>query len=998
VRVAVITTLSLPRFVSGATLQVHRLALGLSRRGHDVAVLSGGRRPIEKVFSSQTDTVDGVTITSLNTEPYFGFTDPLNYDNPKAVKPVLGWLEAFAPDVIHAHSIQGLGAAWLEAAARLAPVVVTMHDWWWICARQFLVTEEMTVDGPLLQFDRCECAGGVEFNQARRAWLATQLSHATRVLVPSEALRQSLVINGYDPERVEVNQNGVAPSAEVVAPTGTAPLLGFVGGAHDFKGFPLLVEARRRLPAEPIPFHLTCWGAVESADNRDLPPGVEVLPAYSPDQTDAVMAGLDALAVPSLMRESFSLVTAEALARGVPVICSDSGGPEELVRDGENGLVLESDSPAAWALGLQRWAADSELRGRLRAGAARSRDQVSVEDQVGDLEEVFQQSARKPGGRPVLFSAGRPAPPDMVMLVGIEGAPLRYRGYHLLHSHRALGGRATVMHYRDQRAFKELSKGGLVVFYRVPWSTQLAACLAVARTAGATIVFSVDDLIFDPSLRHRIPALKILAPAESELWMEGVHRYQNMALACGLFIASTPTLMAAAEKQGLDAFLHPNSLGREIASLSQAAIHASREDRARREAEGVCRIGYLSGSTTHDHDWAMVEPAVLAVLERYPKAELWLMGPLRTRTRVDQHPRIRVVAFRPFQELPRLQAELDIVLAPLEPDLEFSEAKSAVKWIEASALGIPVVASPTGPFKEVIEDGVTGLLAEPGEWEAKIATLLESPELRRRLGRAARRAVYRDHGPWMDARRWAETWPRIVAAGARRHPTELPDEGPYESPAPTALEAEAPELYVDQFFLEAEYPTQRLGMDRVLGAKLDPLYPRLCRIDVKTTAYRKKREVPLFFRLLDSRGTVVREGAIDPVAIAEDGWTAWTFDAIPDSAGREFTLELRQPGAARDMGASVWSYQDWGEREVDGRRVVGQMCLRTWAQPTPEEISAVAMGRRLTAPSNAYKRWRRSRLLWRKGRLALHTEGVVPTAFRVTRFGQREVRGRLRRR
>src|SRR5439155_5426313 len=114
--------------------------------------------------------------------------------------------------------------------------------------------------------------------------------------------------------------------------------------------------------------------------------------------------------------------------------------------------------------------------------------------------------------------------------------------------------------------------------------------------------------------------------------------------------------------------------------LSQAAILASREDRAAREAAGICRIGYLSGSTTHDLDWALVEPAVLSILGRYPLAELWLVGPLKTKTPLDAHPRVKQMAFRPFQELPRLQAELDLVLAPLEPGLEFSEAKSAVKW------------------------------------------------------------------------------------------------------------------------------------------------------------------------------------------------------------------------------------------------------------------------------------------------------------------------------
>ena len=73
--------------------------------------------------------------------------------------------------------------------------------------------------------------------------------------------------------------------------------------------------------------------------------------------------------------------------------------------------------------------------------------------------------------------------------------------------------------------------------------------------------------------------------------------------------------------------------------------------------------------------------------------------------------------FVPWLELPGVLRDLDVNLAPLAPSSRFNEAKSAIKWLEAALVETPTVATPTGPFREAIEDGGTGLLATtPDEW------------------------------------------------------------------------------------------------------------------------------------------------------------------------------------------------------------------------------------------------------------------------------------------
>ncbi len=85
----------------------------------------------------------------------------------------------------------------------------------------------------------------------------------------------------------------------------------------------------------------------------------------------AVMAACDVVVCPSL-REPFGLVVVEAMAAGVAVAVSDSGGPAEIVEDGRSGLHFRTGDPASLAKAVVRLLGDRELRDRL-AAAGRSR-------------------------------------------------------------------------------------------------------------------------------------------------------------------------------------------------------------------------------------------------------------------------------------------------------------------------------------------------------------------------------------------------------------------------------------------------------------------------------------------------------------------------------------------------------------------------------------------------------------------------------------------------
>jgi glycosyltransferase involved in cell wall biosynthesis len=105
-----------------------------------------------------------------------------------------------------------------------------------------------------------------------------------------------------------------------------------------------------------------------------------------------LLSGLDVF-VSSSSTEGFSLSTVEALWVGKPVVATRSGGPEEIVRDGETALLVPTRSPAALADGVERLLRDPALARRLgEDGKRHVRQRFSRERMVANYEEVYREA------------------------------------------------------------------------------------------------------------------------------------------------------------------------------------------------------------------------------------------------------------------------------------------------------------------------------------------------------------------------------------------------------------------------------------------------------------------------------------------------------------------------------------------------------------------------------------------------------------------------------
>jgi UDP-glucose:(heptosyl)LPS alpha-1,3-glucosyltransferase len=146
----------------------------------------------------------------------------------------------------------------------------------------------------------------------------------------------------------------------------------FVGGDWPRKGLAVAIEAIVRAPAWRL--MVVGQGDVDAYRRRARDLGVGDRIVFLPPTPDiaSYYQAADAFLLPTSY-ETFSLVTYEAAASGLPLLVTRVSGVEDLLRDGEDGWLITRD-PAAIAQCLDRLADDPGLRLAMGA-AARSRSQ-----------------------------------------------------------------------------------------------------------------------------------------------------------------------------------------------------------------------------------------------------------------------------------------------------------------------------------------------------------------------------------------------------------------------------------------------------------------------------------------------------------------------------------------------------------------------------------------------------------------------------------------------
>lgn len=335
----------------------------------------------------------------------------------------------------------------------------------------------------------------------------------------------------------------------------------------------------------------------------------------------------------------------------------------------------------------------------------------------------------------------------LLILSGVQGDTRRYRGHHLYEQLRLAGVDCALAHLTDPRAPALAAQADALVLQRVTWDRAAAALVEQAQRRGAPVLLDLDDLVFDEEAFRWIDSPDFADPTRVRLYRENMRRNRATLEHSQAALTSTGYLAKRVSDCGKPARVHRNGFSLEMLHLSNLALAQPRPPRER------VVIGYASGTPTHDRDFALIRPALQALLERRPQVEVWLIGRLQPGGDWGgAASRVRRVDFVPWRRLPALLAGLDVNLAPLRLDNPFSQSKSEIKWMEAALVGVPTVASPTDAFAAAIRPGENGLLAGgPEEWLEGLLRLVDEPEERHRLGAAAREDALRGYAPWLRA-------------------------------------------------------------------------------------------------------------------------------------------------------------------------------------------------------------------------------------------------------
>lgn len=291
----------------------------------------------------------------LNDTTIFGIAVPNeamdNYENKNVYSVVSEILDLVSPDIAHIHCIQGLGVGALDACTqRGIKSVVTLHDAWWICPRQFMIKGDgkFCNQYKINQSDCMKCINSASEYLYRSNVLLNSLNKADILLAPSKYFVDLYEVNLG--RKVYHNKNGVKPPQYLLPKFRNKSIrFGYVGGRTNIKGIHLILEAFKKYKFENA--ELVVVDNLLNLGHRSYPESdfegiskYEILPAYTQENIDDFFTSIDVLLFPTQCKESFGLTVREAIIRNVWVISTDVGGPIEDIIEGVNGNIIPFDS------------------------------------------------------------------------------------------------------------------------------------------------------------------------------------------------------------------------------------------------------------------------------------------------------------------------------------------------------------------------------------------------------------------------------------------------------------------------------------------------------------------------------------------------------------------------------------------------------------------------------------------------------------------------------
>lgn len=292
--------------LGGGEVHVLELSSKLRELGHEILVAGRPRGPLDPDFA-------------------LGFRNAIDLATAYRLRRIVR-AERF--DVVHAHVARDYAVAATALAGLGRPILVLTRQLLFPVSRNPVYRR---VDG----------------------WIAT-----------TEAIRESIL--RHAPRATAVIPNWVDASAMSRRPDrpGTLRTIGLLGQISPHKGHDDAVEMMRRLGSD---FRLLIAGRGEADYERSLRSKAKGLPVEFVGFVDPreFLPGIDILILPS-WEEPFGIVVLEAMAAGVNVVATNTGGPPEILDHGNAGMLVPPRDPESMAAAIRTLVGDPELAAALR--------------------------------------------------------------------------------------------------------------------------------------------------------------------------------------------------------------------------------------------------------------------------------------------------------------------------------------------------------------------------------------------------------------------------------------------------------------------------------------------------------------------------------------------------------------------------------------------------------------------------------------------------------